>query len=82
MADAVYAGVSHFSLRIRAGKEFTFETFKEGIDYAHAWGKKVYATINGFPFNSQIDLKKNILQQWLLWTRWFYCSSSRSCKIM
>ena len=35
-ADAVYAGVSHFSLRIRAGKEFTFETFKEGIDYAHA----------------------------------------------
>ena len=57
-ADAVYAGVSHFSLRIRASKEFTFETFKEGIDYAHARGKKVYATINGFPFNSQIDLLK------------------------
>ena len=57
-ADAVYAGVSHFSLRIRAGKEFTFESFKEGIDYAHARGKKVYATINGFPFNSQIDLLK------------------------
>lgn len=57
-ADAVYAGVSHFSLRIRAGKEFTFETFKEGIDYAHARGKKVYATINGFPFNSQIELLK------------------------
>ena len=57
-ADAVYAGVSHFSLRIRAGKEFTFETFKEGIDYAHAHGKKVYATINGFPFNSQIELLK------------------------
>ena len=57
-ADAVYVGVSHFSLRIRAGKEFTFETFKEGIDYAHARGKKVYATINGFPFNSQIELLK------------------------
>ena len=57
-ADAVYAGVSHFSLRIRAGKEFTFESFKEGIDYAHARGKKVYATINGFPFNSQIELLK------------------------
>lgn len=41
-ADAVYGGgVSHFSLRIRSGKEFTFETFKEGgIDYAHAHGKK------------------------------------------
>ena len=47
-------------LRIRASKEFTFETFKEGIDYAHARGKKVYATINGFPFNVQIELLKNI----------------------
>ena len=62
-ADAVYAGVSHFSLRIRAGKEFTFETFKEGIDYAHARGKKVYATINGFPFNSQIDLLKKHIKK-------------------
>ena len=61
-ADAVYGGVSHFSLRIRAGKEFTMETFKEGIDYAHERGKKVYVTINGFPFNSQIELlKKHIL---------------------
>ncbi len=61
-ADAVYGGVSHFSLRIRSGKEFTFETFKEGIDYAHSKGKKVYATINGFPFNSQIELlKKHIV---------------------
>jgi len=57
-ADAVYGGVSHFSLRIRSGKEFTYETFKEGIDYAHSLGKKVYVTINGFPFNSQIGLLK------------------------
>ncbi len=55
-ADAVYGGVSHYSLRIRSGKEFTLETFKEGIDYAHSLGKKVYCTINGFPFNSQIKL--------------------------
>ena len=61
-ADAVYGGVSHFSLRIRSGKEFTMETFKEGIDYAHSIGKKVYVTINGFPFNSQIELlKKHIV---------------------
>jgi U32 family peptidase len=57
-ADAVYGGVSHFSLRIRSGKEFTFEDFAEGIAYAHARGKKVYATINGFPFNSQLSLLK------------------------
>ncbi len=61
-ADAVYGGVSHFSLRIRSGKEFSMEEFKEGIEYAHARGKKVYATINGFPFNSQLNLlKKHIV---------------------
>ncbi len=57
-ADAVYGGVSHFSLRIRSGKEFSMEEFAEGIAYAHERGKKVYATINGFPFNSQIKLLK------------------------
>lgn len=62
-ADAVYGGVSHFSLRIRSGKEFSFEDFAEGIEYAHARGKKVYATINGFPFNSQLKLlEKHILK--------------------
>jgi len=61
-ADAVYGGVSHFSLRIRSGKEFSMQEFKEGIEYAHARGKKVYTTINGFPFNSQLSLlKKHIL---------------------
>ena len=62
-ADAVYGGVSHFSLRIRSGKEFSFEDFEEGITYAHEREKKVYATINGFPFNSQLNLlKKHILK--------------------
>ena len=62
-ADAVYGGVSHFSLRIRSGKEFSMEEFAKGIEYAHARGKKVYATINGFPFNSQLNLlKKHILK--------------------
>lgn len=61
-ADAVYGGVSHFSLRIRSGKEFSMEEFAEGIAYAHARGKKVYVTINGFPFNSQLGLlKKHII---------------------
>lgn len=55
-ADAVYGGVSHFSLRIRSGKEFDLTSFGEAIEYAHARGKKVYATVNGFPFNSQLGL--------------------------
>lgn len=45
-ADAVYGGVSHFSLRIRAGKDFSMEDFEEGIEYAHARNRKVYVTIN------------------------------------
>ncbi len=55
-ADAVYGGVSHFSLRIRSGKEFDMQSFGEAIEYAHQRGKKVYATVNGFPFNSQLSL--------------------------
>lgn len=55
-ADAVYGGVSHFSLRNRAGKDFDLESFKKGVEYAHSLGKKVFVTINGFPFNSQLKL--------------------------
>jgi len=55
-ADAVYGGVSHFSLRIRSGKEFTYESFKEAIDYTHKLNKKIYVTINGFPFNNQLKM--------------------------
>ncbi|MGX2982031.1 peptidase U32 family protein [Helicobacter sp. 23-1045] len=58
-ADALYGGVSHYSLRNRAGKDFTPESFSDGIAYAHKMGKKFYITINGFPFNSQINSLKN-----------------------
>lgn len=62
-ADAVYGGVSHFSLRLRSGKEFTYESFEEAIRYTHERGKKIYVTVNGFPFNSQLELlKKHILK--------------------
>lgn len=60
-ADAVYGGVSHFSLRVRSGREFTDESFAKAVQYTHAKGKKIYVTINGFPFNAQIkSLKKHI----------------------
>lgn len=62
-ADAVYGGVSHFSLRNRASKEFDLESFNEGIEYAHARGKRVYVTINGFPFNSQLKLLERHIAQ-------------------
>lgn len=37
------------------------KSFKEGIDLAHSLGKKVYVTVNGFPFNSQLKMFKNHL---------------------
>jgi putative protease len=58
-ADAVYGGTSTFSLRIRSGKEFDIEAYAQGIEYAHARGKKVYSTVNSFPFNSQLKLYEN-----------------------
>lgn len=60
-ADAVYASVGNFSLRTRSAKEFTQESFTQGICYAHSHGKKFYATLNAFPFNAQIEnIKKHI----------------------
>ena len=62
-ADAVYAGVSHFSLRCHSGKEFNYETFTDAVNYAHERGVKVYATVNGFPFNNQIKLIQNHIKK-------------------
>jgi len=55
-ADAVYAGVSHFSLRCHSGKEFNYENFAKAVKYAHNKGVKVYATVNSFPFENQLSL--------------------------
>lgn len=62
-ADAVYGGVSHFSLRNRSGKEFDYDSFQAGMDHVHALGKKIYVTINGFPFNSQLKLYWNHIEK-------------------
>ena len=58
-ADAVYGSTSTFSLRIRSGKEFDMDSYAQGIEYAHNRDKKVYATVNSFPFNSQLKLYEN-----------------------
>ena len=52
-ADAVYIGGEAFSLRV-AAKNFTMDEIKEGIDFAHARGKKVYITANIIPHNDDI----------------------------
>lgn len=52
-ADAVYAGVPDFSLRARIN-DFTYDKIKQGTEYAHKRGKKVYATLNIYPHNKHI----------------------------
>lgn len=44
-ADAVYIGGEMYGLRAKA-KNFSLEDMKEGIDFAHKYGKKVYVTAN------------------------------------
>ena len=53
-ADAVYIGGEAFSLRV-AAKNFTAEEIKEGIDFAHERGAKVYITANIIPHNSDLE---------------------------
>lgn len=53
-ADAVYLGGTSFSLRAKA-KNFDTEQMKEGIEFAHAHGAKVYVTCNIFAHNEDFD---------------------------
>ena len=61
-ADAVYAGVPMFSLRARENK-FSLQSVKEGVDYAHSLGKKIYLTLNIFPHNYKIPALQGALKQ-------------------
>jgi len=53
-ADAVYLGGSKLNLRAFADN-FTNEELKEGIEFAHSRGKKVYVTLNVFPHNEDLE---------------------------
>lgn len=44
-ADAIYLGGKRYSLRAKAGN-FSLEKMREGIEYAHEHGVKVYVTVN------------------------------------
>ncbi len=53
-ADAVYIGGEAFSLRT-AADNFTPDEMREGIEFAHGMGKKVYVTANIIPHNSDLE---------------------------
>ncbi len=52
-ADAVYIGGEAFGLRAKA-KNFTLEEMREGVQFAHAHGVKVYVTANIFAHNADL----------------------------
>jgi Collagenase and related proteases len=53
-ADAVYLGGSKLNLRAFADN-FTDEELKEGVEYAHERGKRVFVTLNVFPHNEDLE---------------------------
>ncbi len=53
-ADAVYIGGEMFGLRAKA-KNFSMEDMKEGIEFAHKYGKKVYVTANITAHNADLE---------------------------
>lgn len=53
-ADAVYIGGEDFGLRAKA-HNFTIAEMKEGIEFAHSHGCKVYITANIFAHNEDLE---------------------------
>lgn len=61
-ADAVYLGGEKYSLRAGA-KNFSLDEMKDGINFAHSYGKKVYITANIVAQNADIDGVKEYFEQ-------------------
>lgn len=53
-ADAVYAGIPDFSLRVRIN-DFNLSKIREATDYCHKAGKKIYITANIFAHNRHLE---------------------------
>ena len=53
-AHAVYAGMPRYSLRVRENDFVRLPNLAEGIDVAHALGKKFFLACNVLPHNSKV----------------------------
>lgn len=61
-ADAVYAGVPEFGMRVKE-IGFNLKSLAEGIKYTHKIGKKIYVTVNIFAHNRDLKLLPNFLKK-------------------
>ena len=53
-ANAVYAGIPDFSLRVRIN-DFDMKGLAEATEYCHARDKKIYVTVNIFAHNHHLE---------------------------
>lgn len=53
-ADAVYAGMPRYSLRVRNNDFSNYENLATGIEAVHAAGKRFYLACNVLPHNSKV----------------------------
>ncbi len=61
-ADAVYVGGKQFNLRSIRGN-FSIEDLKEGLEYAHKNGVKVYLTLNAVVHEDEIEDLKDYIRK-------------------
>ncbi|MDF2801603.1 MAG: peptidase [Anaerocolumna sp.] len=61
-ADAIYIGGEMYGLRAKA-KNFSAEDMKEGIEFAHSYGKKVYVTANITAHNEDLAGVKKYFEE-------------------
>ncbi|MDD5343675.1 MAG: U32 family peptidase, partial [Smithella sp.] len=59
-ADAVYTGVEGLSLRTGSA-EMTVEDLAQGVNEAHVKGVRIYAAVNTFSRNADLDQAKKII---------------------
>ncbi len=60
-ADAVYLGGKAFNLRA-GSSNFSMEGLKEGVEYAHSLGKRVYVTLNIIAHNRDVKGLPNFIK--------------------
>ncbi|MBR4904480.1 MAG: U32 family peptidase [Selenomonadaceae bacterium] len=60
-ADAVYFGGKNFSLRA-FGDNFTREEILKAVEFTHGLGKKIYAAVNIFAHNADLDALADYLK--------------------
>jgi len=53
-ADAVYAGMPRYGLRVRENQFNDIELLRQAIEHTHKKGKKIYITANIFAHNSKV----------------------------